>query len=177
MAGMCGRTLFSDHATLATTFDVDSIDDMNVSAARLWTIVSGAARAHSVGSPLKAAFTNPYPVSPALVQFYAERDDVRIKSDAVYKYRSVGEALTELSTADIVAVTGSMPHNLPGPMMGDDIIKALDTRPDMCLVDAWPLHSARTLRIYAKSSQDCGSYLRPSFDVPVGRFSRQTPPS
>ena len=62
-----------------------------------------------------------------------------------------------------MVVTSSLPHNLPAPKMGNDIIRALDGRTDLCVILTVSLPDSRILRIYRKADQGC--VLPPGADL------------
>jgi hypothetical protein len=65
------------------------------------------------------------------------------------------EALKSLTSADVVIVPSSLQHNLPTPRMGDDLIRALDGRSDLCVIQTIALPNDRVLRVYRKADQGC----------------------
>jgi hypothetical protein len=60
-----------------------------------------------------------------------------------------------LTDSDLAIITSSMPHNLPGPRQGDELIGRFDTNPDMCLVAALPLRTVREIRVYRHRRSGC----------------------
>ena len=55
----------------------------------------------------------------------------------------------------MAVVTSTIGHNLPGPKMGDDLIRALDARADMCRVKSIRFASSLTLRVYQRHDLGC----------------------
>jgi len=72
-----------------------------------------------------------------------------------YFIRTLDAAAKVLLASDVAIVTSSMPHNLPGPRMGDELIGRMDADPNMCLVDSLPLLTARVIRIYRRGDTGC----------------------
>jgi hypothetical protein len=71
--------------------------------------------------------------------------------------RTLDAAEKALLASDVVIVTSSIPHNLPGPRMGDELIDRMDANPGMCLVDSLPLLTARVIRMYRRGDPGCGA--------------------
>ena len=63
--------------------------------------------------------------------------------------------LKALIDSDLAIITSSMPHNLPGPRQGDELIGRFDANPDMCLVAALPLRTVREIRVYRHRRSGC----------------------
>jgi hypothetical protein len=142
---------------LATRFDDATIGDIRTATARAWVIVQDRAAeiALSTRNPLVAVFTNPYPVNPTALQLYAQWSGTKMIFNGQFFASDVESVVNSITAADIAFVTSSLPHQLPGPRMGDDIIRALDARPDVCAVEAIPLKKSATLRVYRPNRAGC----------------------
>jgi hypothetical protein len=139
-----------------TTFSRDQISDMNVAAQRVWSVLQRIAPAASAGRPLVATFSSPHPVTPATIKLYAMRAGLALDAQQSYFIRTLDEIEQAMSTSDVAVVASrTMPENLPGPRLGDDIIRRLDANPRMCLIDSIPLLTLKTLQIYRRSDAGC----------------------
>jgi hypothetical protein len=158
VSGIFVRTTFGHHPPLATTFDERSRQEMRASSQELWSVLERLATA-SPTRQLTVAFSTPYPVSPALIQLYAERKHLSLSARPVYSHRRLDDILTDLSSADVAVVSSSIPHNLPGPQMGDDIIRSLDGRGDQCVLASWEIATTSVLRVYGNGRYGCPQNL------------------
>jgi hypothetical protein len=102
-------------------------------------------------------FSSPYPVTSRTIQLYAVQARVPLHVRGQYFNRTLDAAAKVLLASDVAIVTSSMPHNLPGPRMGDELIGRMDADPAMCLVDSLPLFTARVIRIYRRGNPGCGT--------------------
>ena len=101
------------------------------------------------------SFSSPFPVTSATIQLYAVRAYSILDVRGEYFNQTLMLPEKALLASDVVVVTSSMPHNLPGPRMGDELIGRMDVNPGMCLVDSLPLLTARTIRIYRRGDPGC----------------------
>ena len=74
-----------------------------------------------------------------------------------YFDRTLDGAAKALLASDVAIVTSSIPHNLPVPVMGDELIRRMDAEPGMCLAASWPLLGAKEIRVYRRGDPGCGS--------------------
>jgi hypothetical protein len=148
---------------LATRLDQNSIQDIRTATERVWFLLKhNAAWATSKSLDHSAhtttvGFSSPYPVTSSAIELYAVQANISLEAHGEYFDRTLAEAVEHLRKFNFAIVTSSMPHNLPGPRMGDDIILRLDADPTMCLVDSLPLLAARVIRIYRHDANGCGS--------------------
>jgi len=154
LAGLFLRVLLKD-PRIASTFDESTGREVRVSSEAVWQTLRGLSAGNPLGRQLVVSFSSPHPVNPNLMELYAQRDQIPLTVRGEFFHPRLDEALKSLSGADIQVVTSSMQHNLPGPRMGDDIIKALDGRSDLCAIQALSLPDARVLRVYRKIEQGC----------------------
>jgi len=101
------------------------------------------------------SFSSPYPVTPTTIQLYAVQAGMPLDVRGELFNRTLDAAEQALLASDVAIVTSSMPHNLPGPRMGDELIGRLDADPSMCLVDSLPLLTVRVMRIYRRGDPGC----------------------
>jgi hypothetical protein len=148
---------------LATSLDRNSIADIRTATERVWSLLLKNAPQGPTepsgrhGSGLVAAFSSPFPVTSSAIELYAVQARVNLDARGAYFFHDLDEAVRNLSSADFAIITSSIPHNLPGPRMGDELIRRLDAEPGMCLVDSMPLLTARVMRIYRRSATGCVS--------------------
>jgi hypothetical protein len=90
-----------------------------------------------------------------LMELYAQRAQIPLTVRGEFFHPRLDEALKSLSNADILVMTSSLQHNLPGPRMGDDLIQALDGRSELCAIQTLSLPDGRILRVYRKIEQGC----------------------
>jgi hypothetical protein len=94
-------------------------------------------------------------VTSSFIELRAVQEQIKLDVQGSALDRTVDEAVKDLSASDFAIVTSSMPHNLPGPPMGDELIRRFDADPNMCMVDSIPLLTTRELRIYRHSPSGC----------------------
>jgi len=157
LAGVFLRAMMLKDARIASTFDEATGREVRASSEAVWQTLRGLSvpSANSPGRQLVASFSSPYPVNPTLIELYAQRAQSPLTVRGEFFHPRLDEALKSLSGADIQVVTSSLPHNLPGPRMGDDIIQALDGRSDLCAIQTLSLPDGRVLRVYRKIDQGC----------------------
>jgi hypothetical protein len=151
------RGLILKDAPIASTFDEASRQEVKTSSETLWPVLRRLAvqTSSAGGKPLIVSFSSPYPVNPSLMELYAQQAQIPISLRGDFFPSRLGDAVSTLANADVMVVTSSIPHNLPAPRMGDDIIRALDGRPDLCVILTVSLPDKRVLRIYRKADQGC----------------------
>ena len=101
------------------------------------------------------SFSSPYPVTSTTIQLYAVQAHSILDIRGEYFNRTLDAAEKALLASDVVVVTSSMAHNLPGPRMGDELISRMDVNPGMCFVESLPLRAAREVRIYRRGDPGC----------------------
>lgn len=157
LAGLFLRITIQKDARIATTFDEGTRREVRASSEAVWPVLRGLAieAGNSLGRPLVVSFSSPFPVNPSLVQLYAQQAQIPLSVRGEFFQPRLDDALTSLASADVVVVTSSLQHNLPVPKMGDDIIRALDGRSDLCAIQTVSLPDNRILRVYRKVDQGC----------------------
>jgi len=146
---------------LPTALTPDRIQDIRLATARVWSLLqqrSQGVEASAQGGKVPViSFSSPYPVTPTTIQLYAVQARMRLDVRAQFFNRTLDAAEKALLASDVAIVTSSMPHNLPGPRMGDELIGRMDANPGMCLVDSLPLLTVRVIRIYRRGDPGCGT--------------------
>ncbi|MDI1265772.1 MAG: hypothetical protein PS018_21215 [bacterium] len=147
--------------SLATTFEKSMQHDMRLATDRVWSFLeeevsrSGSQSGVKPDRNLVVSFTSPYPVSADVIRLYAARAGMKIRAQPAYFNRTADEVLRSVRTSGYVVLSSSMPHNLPVPRMGDELIRRMDSDPTACLADSIPLQGIRTLRIYRIDASAC----------------------
>ena len=151
------RGLILRDAPIASTFDEASRQEVKTSSEALWPVLRSLAvqTSSAGGKPLTVSFSSPYPVNPSLMELYAQQARIPINLRGDFFSPRLDDAVSTLTSADVMVVTSSLPHNLPAPKMGNDIIRALDGRTDLCVILTVSLPDSRILRIYRKADQGC----------------------
>lgn len=146
---------------LATALTPDQIQDIRTATERVWSLLQqkslmpAAEPAIPPGRIFTVSFSSPYPVTPTTIQLYAVQAGIRVDVRGEFFNRTLDAAEKALLASDVAIVTSSIPHNLPGPRMGDELIGRIDANPAMCLVDSLPLLTARVIRIYRRGDPGC----------------------
>jgi len=155
---------FPGGLTLPTSLTPGQIQDIRTATAKVWSLLEqksllrGTMEASGqLGKVPVISFSSPYPVTPTTIQLYAVQARMRVDVRGVFFDRTLDAAEKALLASDVAIVTSSMPHNLPGPWMGDELIERMDANPGMCLVDSLPLLTARVIRIYRRGNPGCGT--------------------
>ena len=153
---------------LATRFNQDQIHDMRTATEKVWSLLQqkslmpDAQASVEAGKVAVVTFSSPYPVTSRTIQLYAVQARVPLRVRGQYFNRTLDAAAKVLLASDVAIVTSSIPHNLPGPRMGDELIGRMDADPGMCLVDSLPLLVTRVVRIYRRGDPGCGTSAAPS---------------
>jgi hypothetical protein len=148
---------------LATRFNQDQIHDMRTATEKVWSLLQQKSLMPDAQASVEAdkvpvvTFSSPYPVTSRTIQLYAVQARMPLRVRRQYFNRTLDAAAKVLLASDVAIVTSSMPHNLPGPRMGDELIGRMDAEPGMCLVDSLPLLTARVVRIYRRGDPGCGT--------------------
>jgi hypothetical protein len=152
---------FPGRIRLPTGLTPDQIQDIRLATAKVWSLLqerSQGVEASAQGGKVPViSFSSPYPVTPTTVQLYAVQARMRLDVRAQFFNRTLDAAEKALLASDVAIVTSSMPHNLPGPRMGDELIGRMDANPGMCLVDSLPLLTVRVIRMYRRGDPGCGT--------------------
>ena len=149
---------------LATRLNQDQIGDIRTATAEVWSLLQKKSLALDTTSPADrrvplVSFSSPYPVTSTTIQLYAAQARITLHVRGEYFNRTIEAAEKALLESDVAIVTSSMPHNLPGPRMGDELISRMDANPGMCLVDALPLLAVRVIRIYRRADSGCSNLV------------------
>ncbi len=148
---------------LATRFNQDQIHDMRIATEKVWSLLqqkslmTDAQASVEDGKVPVVTFSSPYPVTSRTIQLYAVQARMPLRVRHQYFNRTLDAVAKVLLASDVAIVTSSIPHNLPGPRMGDELIGRMDADPGMCLVDSLPLLTARVIRIYRRGDPGCGT--------------------
>ena len=152
---------FPGRIRLPTGLTPDQIQDIRLATAKVWSLLqerSQGVEASAQGGKVPViSFSSPYPVTPTTIQLYAVQARMRLDVRAQFFNRTLDAAEKALLASDVAIVTSSMPHNLPGPRMGDELIGRMDANPGMCLVDSLPLLTVRVIRTYRRGDPGCGT--------------------
>jgi hypothetical protein len=144
---------------IATVFPKPWIEDTANGTARVWDTLRRSADAATNDEqnrrPVTVTFSSPSPVNPSIIQLYAAKAGMPLDAGAAYFHRTLEAAAQALAASDFSVVTSSMPHNLPGPRMGDDLIRALDADPAVCMIDSFPQASGGIVRVYRNRRLGC----------------------
>jgi hypothetical protein len=152
--------LLPGNTNLATTLDPNSILDIRAATDQVWSLLKEnliyQQQHHLDRKTVVVKFSSPYPVTSSAIQLYAMHAHAKLDARGSFFIRALDEAAKDMTAADFAVVTSTMPHGLPGPRMGDDLIRLLDADPHMCLVESMGLlNAARVMRIYHHSDLGC----------------------
>lgn len=141
---------------LATALTPNQIQDIRTATAKVWSLLQQRSAATSDKGPV-VVFSSFYPVTPTAIELYAAQANMPLDVRGEYFNRTAEAAEKALLASDVAVVSSSMPQNLPGPRMGDELIRRMEASPIMCLVDKFPLLAIREIRIYRRGGSDCSS--------------------
>jgi hypothetical protein len=141
---------------LATVFGTVA-HDMRSSVDQLWSLTSSRALElhRTAKNPLVVSFSSPHPANPSVLQLYAIRYGIPATFNGEFFLGQFDAAVNALAKADMAVVTSTIGHNLPVPTMGDDLIRALGERPDMCLVKSLQFDGTLRQRVYQRRELGC----------------------
>lgn len=142
-------------ARIATTFDQNTAEQIRSSSQLLWSLLQRIQNDANSPTPLHVAFLSPFPVNPTTIELYAELAKSPVKVEAAFFERNFQGALTKLKQAEIMVVSSSIPHNLPGPQMGDDIMKSFADDTSLCVLRSKNISHTVVLRVYGKPDFGC----------------------
>ena len=114
-----------------------------------------AQAAAAAGKVPVVIFSSPYPVTSRTIELYAVQARMPLHVRGEYFDRTLDGAAKALLASDVAIVSSSIPHNLPVPMMGDELIRRMDAEPGMCLAASWPLLGAKEIRVYRRADPGC----------------------
>jgi hypothetical protein len=157
--GFIALELASGRIRLATVFPRPWIADTVKGTARVWEILQQQSPAATNDQPngrrVTVTFSSPSPVNPSIIMLYAARAGMPLDPREAYFRRTPEAAVAALAASDYSVVTSTIPHNLPGPRMGDDLIRALDADPAVCVIDSFPQASGGRVRVYRNRRLGC----------------------
>ena len=125
---------------LATRLSQDEIHDIGAATEKVWSLLRQKSLMQDVepsfrpGKVPVVSFSSPHPVTSTTIQLYAVRARMPLDVRGEYLNRTAEAAERALLASDVSIVTSSIPHNLPEPRMGDELIRRLDANPDMRLI-------------------------------------------
>jgi hypothetical protein len=154
---------FPARVEVATRFSQDQIHDIRTATEQVWSLLQQRSLMPDARASVQAGkvpvviFSSPYPVTSRTIELYAVQARMPLHVRGEYFERTLDAAAKVLLAADVAIVTSSIPHNLPVPTMGDDLIRRLDADPGMCLAASWPLLAAKVIRVYRRGDPGCGT--------------------
>jgi hypothetical protein len=149
LAAVFLRAVTVSEPPLATVFDEVTRQEVRASSEVVWQVLRSLPV--PAGRQLLVSVSSPFPVNASLLELYALQARIPLTSREDYFYSRLDDALRNITGADVMVVTSSLPHNLPTPRMGDEIIRALDGRGDLCVLQTVALRNDGMLRIYRKA--------------------------
>jgi hypothetical protein len=150
------RTAIAGEVVLATRFDDRLRQDMTTYSPLVWsTLRAAASTVPADHAPLDIAFLSPYPVNSWLMQLYAERELVPVRTREAYYGRSVNATVANLSSADIAVISTATPANFNGFTENADVMRAFDQSASYCVLGSWTLGPSQQLRVFAKGNLLC----------------------
>jgi hypothetical protein len=141
---------------LATAMTPDQIQDIRTATARVWSLLQQRSAVTPDKVPV-VVFSSFYPVTSAAIELYAAQANVPLDVRGEYFIRTAEATEQALLASDVAVISSSMPHNLPGPRMGDELIRRTEAGAIMCLVDTIPLLTIREMRVYRRGDPGCTS--------------------
>jgi hypothetical protein len=154
---------FPGRVEVATRFSQDQIHDFRTATEKVWSLLQqkslmpDAQPSVQAGKVPVVIFSSPYPVTSRTIELYAVQARMPLHVRGEYFERTLDAAAKVLLASDVAIVTSSIPHNLPVPTMGDDLIRRLDADPGMCLAASWPLLATKVIRVYRRGDPGCGT--------------------
>jgi hypothetical protein len=154
---------FPARVEVATRFSQDQIHDIRTATEQVWSLLQQRSLMPDARASVQAGkvpvviFSSPYPVTSRTIELYAVQARMPLHVRGEYFERTLDAAAKVLLASDVAIVTSSIPHNLPVPTMGDDLIRRLDADPGMCLAASWPLLATKVIRVYRRGDPGCGT--------------------
>jgi hypothetical protein len=154
---------FPGRVEVATRFSQDQIHDFRTATEKVWSLLQQKSLMPDAQPSVEAGkvpviiFSSPYPVTSRTIELYAVQARMPLHVRGEYFERTLDAAAKVLLASDVAIVTSSIPHNLPVPTMGDDLIRRLDADPGMCLAASWPLLATKVIRVYRRGDPGCGT--------------------
>jgi hypothetical protein len=141
------KSVVINQVSLATFFTAQQREDIRAGTERVWSLLRDAKSDPS--STAKVSFSSPYPVTPSVIVLYAAQAQKRLIVGGEFFERTVDATENALLQSNIIVLSSSIPHNLPGPRMGDELIARFDANKDVCLLDSLTFPDVQ-LRIYRR---------------------------
>jgi hypothetical protein len=154
---------FPGRVEVATKFNQDQIHDFRTATEKVWSLLQQKSLMPDAQASVEAGkvpvviFSSPYPVTSRTIELYAVQARMPLRVRGEYFDRTLDAAAKVLLASDVAIVTSSIPHNLPVPMMGDELIRRMDADPGMCLAASWPLLATKVIRVYRRGDPGCGT--------------------
>jgi len=152
VALLFGQSVVSGRVSLATPLTADQQDAIRGGTERVWSLLRDAksndAKSNPTG-PLSVGFSSPYPVTPTTIQLYAVQARTTFVVRQEFFHRTVDETEKALLQSNILVISSSIPHGLPGPRVGNELIARMDANTDVCLLDSVAFPDVR-LRVYRR---------------------------
>jgi len=165
LLGIFQTPMLAGTPRLATVFGPEMAREIRAYVDEVWSIARSRALElnRTAEHPLVVRLSSPLPVSSTVLQLYAVRSGIAATFNCECIWPRFEDALGALVKADMAVVTSTIGQNIirfPVPKMGDDLIRALDARPDMCLEKSMRFGSSITgnsilLRVYQRHDLGC----------------------
>jgi hypothetical protein len=147
VAMLFGRNIVTGRIGLATPLSPTQQADISLATDRVWKLVRETSNAGA--GPLRIGFSNAYPVTPTTLELFAAQARLPIIAGHEFYHRSVDTTERALLQANLIVITSSMPHTLPGPRAGDELIQRMDANTSVCLAEALDFPDVR-FRVYRR---------------------------
>jgi hypothetical protein len=147
VAMLFARNIGTGRIGLATPLSAQQQEDISVATDRVWKLVRETSTAS--GEPLRIGFSNAYPVTPTTIQLFAAQARMSVNVGQELFHRTVETTEQALLQANLIVITSSMPHTLPGPRAGDELILRMDANTSICRIEALDFADVR-LRVYRR---------------------------
>jgi hypothetical protein len=147
VAALFARNIGTGRIGLATPLSPQQQEDISVATDRVWKLVRDTRAAG--GDPLRIGFSNAYPVTPTTIQLFAAQARLPVSVGQELFHRTVEATEQALLQANLIVITSSMPHTLPGPRAGDELILRMDANKSVCRAEALDFADVR-LRVYRR---------------------------
>lgn len=133
--------------TVQTVFTAQQRENIRTGTQRVWSLVREAQR--GVPGTINVGFSSPYPVTASTIQLYAEQAEMKLAARQEFFHRTIEATETALLQSDLLVISSTIPHNLPGPRFGDELIRRMDANKDVCLLDSLTFSDVR-MRVYRR---------------------------
>jgi hypothetical protein len=157
VAALFVTNCFPGQVVLPTGLTPDQIHDIRSGTDKVWSLLQQKSllQGRQAGKVPEVSFSSPYPVTPITIELYAAQSGMPLGVKPEFFRRTTDATEKVLIDSDLAIITSTMPHNLPGPRQGDELIGRFDANPDMCLVAALPLRTVREIRVYRHRRSGC----------------------